>query len=353
MSLNRRDLLLTSATGALRLIAGPPPWPPRPPGPAGPPRQTGLAGQAGTTEETALPAGTTVLTLWTRFRLDRELGQAASPKVLLPTLVARTRTVRGLASASGRRRRSGLLLVGARYAEYTGWMTQEAGDLAGAEWWTRLAVQMAASAGDPDLAAYACVRRGLIALYRDDARQTVDLARRAQSDRLPERIRGLAAQREAQGHALAGRYDQCRHALDRAAVSLARADPDRPDLGLPVLGPSTLTDPVAMVTGWCLLDLARPGESADVLEREVAGLPPTARRARARYGVRLARAHAAAGEVDRACALTGALLDDVAAVDSATVRVDLRRLARTLARWRRHGPVRELSPRLAGALRTA
>jgi len=351
MSLNRRDLLFAGAAGTLRLIACSPP---------------GSTGPAWTGEEIAPAGGTTLTTLWTRFRLDRELGRVASPRILLPTLAARTRAVRGLASASGRRRRSGLLLVGARYAEYTGWMTQEAGDLAAAEWWTSLAVRMAASAGETDMAAYAFVRRGLIALYRGDARLTIDLARRAQSGRLPERIRGLAAQREAQGHALAGSYHQCRDALDRAAASFARADAQRPDpsrpgtsrLGLSTLGPSTLgtstpTDPVAVVTGWCLFDLARPGESADILEREIAGLPTTARRARARYGVRLARAHAAVGEVDRACALTGALLDDIAAVDSATVRVDLRLLARTLARWRRHGPVRELSPRLADALRTA
>ena len=394
MSLHRRDVLFVGATGALRLIASSP-LASSPPGPERPAGSAGSTGPAWTGEETAPAGGTTLTTLWTRFRQDRELGRVASPRILLPTLAARTRAVRGLASASGRRRRSGLLLVGARYAEYTGWMTQEAGDLAAAEWWTSLAVRMAASAGETDMAAYAFVRRGLIALYRGDARQTIDLARRAQSGRLPERIRGLAAQREAQGHALAGSYRQCRDALDRAAASFARADAQRPDppaLGTPalvpstsgpsmlgpstsgpstsgpstsgpstsgpstsgpsMLGPSTLADPVAVVTGWCLFDLARPGESADLLEREIAGLPTTARRARARYGVRLARAHAAAGEVDRACALTGALLDDIAAVDSATVRVDLRLLARTLARWRQHGPVRELSPRLAGALRT-
>jgi hypothetical protein len=39
-------------------------------------------------------------------------------------------------------------------------------------------------------------------------------------------------------------------------------------------------------------------------------------------------------------------------VDSATVRMELRRLARALARWHNHRAVRELNPRLTAVLRT-
>jgi hypothetical protein len=111
-----------------------------------------------------------------------------------------------------------------------------------------------------------------------------------------------------------------------------------------------LTDPVAMITGWCLYDLGRPGEAAEILDCEVARVPLHALRSCTRYGVRRALAHAAAGEVEHACEIAESLLSGVWLVGSATIRTDLRRLARTLSRFRTIRSVRELSPRLAASL---
>jgi hypothetical protein len=97
--------------------------------------------------------------------------------------------------------------------------------------------------------------------------------------------------------------------LERARALLARQDGGSDE---PVIGTMHLPDPVGMVTGWCLVDLA--GRCV--------------------------------GEIDHACALTAPLLDEVAAVCSATVTTDLRRLARVLARYAHHPSVRRLGPRL-------
>jgi hypothetical protein len=186
-----------------------------------------------------------------------------------------------------------------------------------------------------------------MALYRNDAAETVELSRGAQRGSVLPRIRGLAAQREAQGHALAGDRDACLRCLDsaRGLLALAPSDP-----AAPVLGSTNLTDPVTMITGWCLYDLGRPGEAAEVLDREIARLPPDALRSHTRYGVRRALAHATAGEVEHACEITESLLGGVGMVGSATIRTDVRRLARTLSRFRTTRSVRELSPQLAAAL---
>jgi hypothetical protein len=116
-----------------------------------------------------------------------------------------------------------------------------------------------------------------------------------------------------------------------------------------VLG-STAPDPAELARGWSLCDLGRTVESAAVLDRELAGLPATARRSRARFGARRSLAHAFAGEIDQSCATLTGTLDDAAQVDSATVRTDLRELARTLARWRNHGAVKEAYPELRRVL---
>ncbi|MDJ1132388.1 helix-turn-helix domain-containing protein [Streptomyces iconiensis] len=274
----------------------------------------------------------------------RTLGQSAGGDVILPALVAQTHSLRRIALRAGPRTRDDLLSLASRYAEYVGWLVQETGDDRGALWWTDRAVELAEAGGDRDLAAYALVRRALVTLYRDEAAQTIELAAHAQSFAAPARVRGLAAQREAQGHALAGDYDACMSCLDRARELLGHAAEDD---GSPMIGTTTLPDPVAMITGWCLHDLGRPREAAEILDHETGRLPAHALRSQTRYGLRRALAHAAAGEIDHACALLMALAPATDTLASATLSADLRRLSRTLSR-RPTPTTRSLAPWLAG-----
>src|SRR6185369_3805286 len=102
-----------------------------------------------------------------------------APAALLPTLVAQTHALRLLARQAGPADRARGLLLASRFAEYTGWISQESGDDGAALWWTDLAVDLAEAAGDRELGAYANVRRALVALYRHDSIATVALARQA------------------------------------------------------------------------------------------------------------------------------------------------------------------------------
>jgi len=277
----------------------------------------------------------------------RRLGQTVGPEFLLPVLIAQTHTLRELSNRVGSRTRRELLALGSRYAEYVGWLVQETGNEQAALWWTQRAVDLAAAGGDRDLGGYALVRRALVTLYREDAEQTVSLAQRAQDGKLPPRIRGLAAQREAQGHAIAGDHSACMRSLDRARALLAR---HAPDSDAPVIGTMHLPDPVTMITGWCLYDLGRPREAAAIMDEQLVRVPSHALRTQVRYGVRRALAHAAAGEIDHACDLTAHLLGGAATVNSATIAADLRRLARVLGRHPRNPSVRALAPELGTAL---
>ncbi|MYV72150.1 helix-turn-helix domain-containing protein [Streptomyces sp. SID2131] len=286
----------------------------------------------------------------TQFDQLRKLGQSTAPKVLLPLLETQTRMIAGLASDARSASRAPALLLASRFAEFTGWMAQEAGDDDAALGWTGEAAELARAGGDPYLSSYALVRRALVTMYGGDAAGTVALARRAQGSELPPRIRGLAAQREAQGHALVGNEVDCLRSLDRARELLAD---DARDGAEPVIGTSHVGDPAAMSTGWCLHDLGRPKAAAEVLDREYRRLPPDALRTRARYGFRRSLAHAASGEVEHACAIAGDLLGVMPAVPSATVNSDVRRLARELSRFRSSRAVRDLQPALARVLAPA
>lgn len=315
-------------------------------------RRTALsAGAASLMTMAAGPASAAPETLgWFRgqFAALRSLGQQTPPRVVLPLAVAQANALRHLATATDGRSASAALSLASRFAEYAGWMAQEAGDDTAALWWTDTAVTMATASGDREMSAYAHVRRALIAMYSHDGAQTIALAGRVRSEPgASTRVLGLAAKREAQGHALAGDLLSCERSLDRARELLPPMDaPPSPQ----VLGSSHVADPVGIARGWCLVDLGRFEEGAQILDREVARLPESAIRARTRFGVRRALAHALAGEVDHACALARDLLDGAVASESATIATDLRRLSQALARHHGHGAVRDLSPRLVAAL---
>jgi len=297
------------------------------------------------------PDASIVPALRSAFHATRQLGMVASPIVVLRPVIAQVQTLRLLAAAAGEPQRAELYVLASRIAEYAGWMYQEAGDDPRALWWIDYATSLALAGKDQIMASYALFRRAEIALYQQDALGTIDLARRAQRDPLAgSRVLGLAARCEAQGYALAGDLASHERALDRAAELLA--DDVSGISGGPVLGSSSVRDQIALASGWARYDLGRPGEAADILDRAVPHIPAAGRRARARYGARRVLAHAANDEVDHACDLLVGVLDDAAHVDSATIRFDLREIARNLSRRHGHQPVRRLFPRLTAALRT-
>ncbi|BCY05865.1 helix-turn-helix domain-containing protein [Actinoplanes sp. L3-i22] len=291
--------------------------------------------------------GHLVDTFRAQFDSLRRMTQSLPPAVLLPVLITGTQAVQLTARSAPEPIRSRLLLLAGRYAELTGWMAQESGDDDNALWWTGLAVRYAAEGGDHHIAAYADIRRADIAMYQRNGAKTVSLTRRVQNMNCGGRVLGLAAQREAQGHALQGDYDACRHALDRAATWwLNRRD----DTTEPVLGTSTIDDPVAMATGWCLYDLGRPEQAGRRLVGQLNQTPRWATRTRARLGARYALALLATGRVEDGCAALATALDDSAGLGSATIRTDLLDAGRHLNRYAAEPAVRAVMPRLAEVL---
>lgn len=285
---------------------------------------------------------------WTMFGALRSLGRTARPSVVLPLASAFFSVVRSAVAASVGRTRRDQMIVGARLAEYLGWMWQEAGNDDAALTWTDWAVAIAREADDREMSEYAAARRALVALYRRDAAQVVALTERPAATASP-RVRWLSVLREAQGHALAGDSARCLAALDRArALAPAAMESSEPA----VLGPATAGDRIAAVTGWCLYELGRPGEAVPELQRAVASMASRTRE-HSRWGVRLALAHVASGDLHRGCALMGELLDVVVQVDSATIRSDLRVFSRMIERHHRDPEAAALRQRLAIALAPA
>lgn len=281
------------------------------------------------------------------FEQLRGLGQRLSPAAIMPSLVVQTHAMRSLAGQAVTGIRTEAWQLAARYAEFTSWMAQEAGDDRAALWWIDRSADLALAAGDVDASAYAWVRRGLVALNQGRAEDTIALAQRATAARPSSRVLALAAAREAQGHALAGDRDACLRAIDRLGALATQAAPPGP-----IIGTSNVADQTTVTLGWCLFDLGRPAEAATVLQTELDRMSAHAYRARARYATRLALAYAGSGEPERACLTIGEVLDRVDQLSSATLRIDLLRLSNAINRWHRDPLVRATRVRLNAAIQS-
>lgn len=283
----------------------------------------------------------------------RMLCQQVSPHAVLPMLQRQTEELHRLARSDRRGPRRKHQQLAGHFSMYVGKMFQEAGNLRLARFWTDRAAYWAATAADPLLEASVDVRRAMLALYQGDRHETIGLARRAQRvGGAPPRILGVAAMREALGHARTpdGRSD-CWRSLDRAAELLAVNDPPPTDAA--ELEASNVADPLAITTAWCYHDLGNPRKAAELLDLEMTRIPSGARRTHVRFGTRRALAYACIGEVEHACLLAQRLLPAVKDVASTTIAQDLRQLKRLLSLRHTNPTVRELLPEINAVLVTA
>src|SRR5205085_2430322 len=93
----------------------------------------------------------------------RDIGRSCGPRFVAASLRSITQVLTDAASHCGGGQSGEIWLLASRFAEYTGWMAQEAGNPVEALRWTDRAACWGAHGGDETVAAYALVRRAFIA----------------------------------------------------------------------------------------------------------------------------------------------------------------------------------------------
>jgi tetratricopeptide (TPR) repeat protein len=280
------------------------------------------------------------------FERHRRLSQQLPPELVLRRLIVDFNTLMELAELPGPNA-SRLRLLAARYAEFIGWMCQEAGRLDLALAWTRRTARLATRAEAADLAAYTLVREAELALYDGDPATAMELAGRVLQDpRARARSRGLAAHRQAQAFAVRGDHARCLSSLAHARDLLHPeriADETRTvDDREPVVGSATVGGLDNAIAGWCHYDLGRPRRAGEFLADALERTPEEAHRSRALFGARLALAYEAAGELEEMQVVTLRVLEDAGLVRSAGADAELRGLSRALMRHHNVRALREL-----------
>jgi len=276
----------------------------------------------------------------------KDLGQTLGPTIIMPILRTQVGLLLGDAQSSPSENSDQFLHLAARFMEFAGWMAQEMGDNEAAIRWTESAVAVAQQVGDDDMIAYAYVRKALIALYYGDHYGTIAMARRAQQMNCSTHVRRLAAQREAQGYALAGERHMYLDAIERAEQLLRGEDEtNEPEY----LGSRKVKD-FDLARGWALYDLGQHQQAIEVLQPLHDNTEASSVRARTRIGARLALALASERQLDRTQDVLSTVLVTLPHIESATIRSDLTQLLKILRRWHADEAVQRMMPALSAAL---
>ncbi len=233
--------------------------------------------------------------------------------------------------------RRGLQLC-SRFAEFAGWLCQDAGDLSAAQHWTDRALDFVEEVGDAGARAYVLMRKSGIAADRREFGRAVSLAEAAcrDLDRFPARLQALNLRQRAISLALAGERDEAERAIEQALDAVATAVDDGEDQ-FAYCTPAY----VAMESGVSAYRLGRHDLAASRLADANASWPDGFARDRGLCLARLALVEAARGNLEVACEVGREAIGVATVADSARTRAVLVSLNRRLAPYDRNALVSE------------
>jgi len=251
-----------------------------------------------------------------------------------------------LRSARGTQRTE-LLGIAARFAEFAGWLHQDAGDLTTAAYWSGRASEYAHELSDPWLTSYIFMRRSNIATDMHDPGTAIGLAEAALRDpgRLTPGLRAVALRQRAHAAALWNDRDDCLRAIDAATAELVDVDPGGPESDM-----TTYCTPayIAMETASCWVQLGHPDQAIPMYEGTLTDWPRGLERDRGLCLSRLAVAHAAAGNTPEALHATSRAATAVRAAHSTRAVHQLYTARTTLAAYSSDKVVADVDQLLAG-----
>ncbi|MBK0870417.1 helix-turn-helix domain-containing protein [Saccharopolyspora sp. HNM0986] len=269
------------------------------------------------------------------------------PRSVLPVAAKQASFANGLLAQSQGQSHRSLLYVAARFAEFTGWLDQDAGKLQEAMAWSNTALDLAHEAEDAHLASYIHMRKSNIASDAHKPALTIDFAQAAlrSSETLSPRLKAVALRQEAHGHAMAGDYEGCSRAIDRAFRYAADEPDDESDIAR-YCTPSY----VEMEAAHCWVELGKPVKALATLQQGIANWHADFRRDLGLGLARLAVAHAVADQPEEAVAVARHSLTIATETRSHRTARQLRRTSQLLADAGAHDQASQLSRTLRTTL---
>lgn len=240
-----------------------------------------------------------------------------------------------------------LLVVGARAAEFAGWLYRDSAAPHLASYWHDRSVEWAQMAGDQALQGYVLLKKSQAAWDVRDAHRMLMLARAAREGpwNLPPRVRAEVAQQEARAEAMRGGDIRVVAARLDEARRLLAAEPPAATADDPALAAHYGTSLLAMQTAICYCEAGQAVRAAEIYDEY---LNPEVF-SRRDYGYFLALAAmslVAASRPDDAADYGREAAGIAAATGSARTLMELRRLLDMLSPWTGRPAVRAFGAEL-------
>jgi tetratricopeptide (TPR) repeat protein len=225
------------------------------------------------------------------------MDNLAGPKSLVSIAPQQLKFVEDLLSKARDKDRKQLLYVGARYAEFAGWVYQDTGALNSAMQMSSMALDFAQEMGDDTLTSYILMRRSNIATDAkrpELALKLVDAALSKATD-LPPRYRAVALRQRAHAFAQLDQLDDCARTLELAFACAARSADSENDLAQ-----YCTPEYIEMEAAHCWIELGRAEKAIGTLQHSLERWKPEYRRDLGLCLARLAVAHASSGQIENA-----------------------------------------------------
>lgn len=238
-------------------------------------------------------ADTLLLTLGNYSTTDNLVGSRSLVNIVPQQL----QFIDGQATKARGKDKKRLQYVGARYAEFAGWVYQETGALGSAMQVSSAALDYAQEIGDEALCAYILMRRSNIATDAARPELALKLSNAAldNQSRLSSRQTAVVLRQRAQCYARLGDEHECARALDAALRYAERGVDSEEDLAY-----YCTPEYVHMEAAQCWVELGRPGEAIEPLQQGLVRWPAQYRRDLGLCLARLAVAYAGDSQVEHA-----------------------------------------------------
>ena len=221
----------------------------------------------------------------------------AGPQSLVNIAPEQLRFIEDLLSNARDKDRKQLLRVGARYAEFAGWIYQDTGALNSAMQMSSIALDFAQEADDEMLVSYILMRRSNIATdaKRPELALTLVDGALSKATHLPPRYRAVALRQRAHVFAQLGRPDDCASTLELAFKFAERSADSEKDLAQ-----YCTLEYVEMEAAHCWVELGQADKAIGTLQHSLAGWKPEFRRDLGLCLARLAVAYVSSDQIENA-----------------------------------------------------
>lgn len=247
----------------------------------------------------------------------------AGSRSLVPVVPHQVHFIEQLVGRSRGQGHTHLLYVAARFAEFAGWVNQDAGDLREAMRWSNAALDYAQEAEDSHLVSYIQMRKSSIASDANKPRLALGFAQAALENgpALSPQVRAVAYRQAAQAYAISGDANGCARTLQQAYELAAQPPKDDNDIAR-YCTPSY----IEMEAANCWVELERPAEAIKTLHQGLTEWRPEFRRDFGLCLARLAVAYAVSEEPDNAVAVAQQSLTIAASTQSQRIASQLARV---------------------------